>query len=472
MGEFSLKIQKTLKVFISSRQSSTVVLDRMPNNKKLPDWLEQLQANSWQIELLIAGGVVITLYQLPDYFRRYFILTYETVGLTDFVVLFLLSVYLLTRILLIGFIANLILRSIWVAYIGIYSSYPEGISAMPQNFKSWYLRQKAMEPSTRQKLERLDRACNIAFSLAILLCLISLSVIILMLILFLVISWIPFYSFLDTAWFKYSFISVCILLVLGVFERFSFWLFRKRPGVQSWATRFFRFFDYVTLTFLYKGAWLTLVSNIKAWKIQALIIVYFLAGLLLSINQIGDYLKSNGFFHYDILEQRDFLDVPTAYRANYNYYYNRIPEKKSFTLKGCIEQDVIKDRYTWVFISYWKVMDRGLKRHLSDSAVPLNYQEMRQLAGENAWEQRLLADSLYKKALAEYMVLQIDGEPIANVQWYDTQLEKTAEKGFIAYLDTEALSAGNHILEVRLNDYNWRGEPFVNNWLNIPFWKE
>lgn len=169
MGEFSLKIQKTLKVFISSRQSSTVVLDRMPNNKKLPDWLEQLQANSWQIELLIAGGVVITLYQLPDYFRRYFILTYETVGLTDFVVLFLLSVYLLTRILLIGFIANLILRSIWVAYIGIYSSFPEGINANPQNFRNWYLRQKAIEPPVRDKLERLDKACNIAFSLAILL---------------------------------------------------------------------------------------------------------------------------------------------------------------------------------------------------------------------------------------------------------------------------------------------------------------
>ena len=111
-----------------------------------------------------------------------------------------------------------------------------------------------------------------------------------------------------------------------------------------------------------------------------------MAGLLLSINQIGDYLKSNGFFHYDILEQRDFLDVPTAYRVNYNYYYNRIPEKKSFTLKGCIEQDVVKDRYTWVFISYWKSMDRTLSRYLSSQGVPLNYREMTELEGENAWE--------------------------------------------------------------------------------------
>ncbi|HKK76224.1 MAG TPA: hypothetical protein VJ953_14185 [Saprospiraceae bacterium] len=444
----------------------------MAKEKKLPDWLEGLQANSWQIELLIAGGVVITLYQLPDYFRRYFILTYETVGLTDFVVLFLLSVYLLTRLLLIGFFANLLLRSVWVAYIGIYSSYPQGINDTPRNFKAWYLRQKALQPSIRYKLERLDRACNTTFSLAILLCLISLSVIILMSILFFVIGLIPFYSFLDTAWFKYSAISICILLVMGVFERFSFWLFRNRPRAQNWSFRIFRFFDYITLAFLYKGAWLTLVSNIKAWKIQALVIVYFLAGLLLSINQIGDYLKSNGFFHYDILEQRDFLEVPTAYRANYNDYYNRIPQKKSFSLKGCIERDVIKDRYVWVFVSYWKGMDRGFRRHLSERGVPLDYGAMRELEGETAWDQRLLADSLYKQALADYISVQIDGQPMRNVQWFDTQLEKTTEKGFIAYIDTDSLSAGNHIMEIRLNDYNWRGEAFVNNWMNIPFWKE
>lgn len=444
----------------------------MPKLKTTPHWLENLQANSWQVEMFIAGGVVITLYQLPDYFRRYFILAYETVGLNDYIILLLLSVYLITRLLLIGFIANLILRSIWVAYIGIYASFPSGINRFPDNFKEWYKRKESLQPEIKFKLDRLERACNISFSLAILLCLISVSVIILMLIILLGINQIPFYSFLDTAKFKYGIIIFCVLLVLGVFERYTFWLLKNRPNALRRSERIYRFFDYLTLSFLYKGAWLTLVSNMKAWKIQSLVVGYFFLGLVLSVNQIGNYLKSNGFFHYDILDQRAYRNVPTTYNVNYNYYYNRIPEKKSFSLSGCISQDIIKDRHMWVFVSYWKSMDKALGIHLKNNAVPLTYNEIEALEGETNWEKRVQTDSLYKDALADFIMLQINGKKLQQVKWYKTQLEKTAEHGFIAYIDTDSLSVGNHLLEVRLNNFNWKNEPYVANWLNIPFWKE
>ncbi|MEO0338282.1 MAG: hypothetical protein AAF242_03620, partial [Bacteroidota bacterium] len=108
----------------------------MAYQQQRPDWLQKQHDNSWQIEFLIAGGIVITLYQLPDYFRRYFIMTYETMILNDFILLLLFSVYLFSRILLIGFVVNLILRAIWIAFVGVYASFPNGINKYDHPYSS------------------------------------------------------------------------------------------------------------------------------------------------------------------------------------------------------------------------------------------------------------------------------------------------------------------------------------------------
>ena len=129
-----------------------------------PDWLEKLQSNSWQIEMLIAGGVVYTLYQLPSYFKKYFIINYESVGLTDTLVVSFFFAYTLTRLLLIGFTINLSLRAVWVAYIGIYASFPDGINENHPKDSAWYKLKKAKQASVRNILDRLEMACNITYS--------------------------------------------------------------------------------------------------------------------------------------------------------------------------------------------------------------------------------------------------------------------------------------------------------------------
>lgn len=437
-----------------------------------PEWLEKLQGNSWQIEMLIAGGVVYTLYQLPEYFRKYFIIAYESIGLTDALVVYLLSAYVLTRLLLIGFTVNLLLRAVWVAYIGIYASFPTGINQNHPKDGAWYTQKRAKQLSVRDILDRLEMACNTTYSLSILLCLITISVLILMGIVIALINALPFYSFMDTAPFKYSFILVCMLMVLGTFERLIHRSLARRPNALKWNRRFFKVIDYISLAFLYKGAWLTLSSNIKAWKIQALVLFYFGIALLLSINQIGDYLNTNGFFNYDPMEKRDFLEIPTAYRVSYNKYYNTLPDKNSFALEGCISSDVIKDRFMWVFVPYWNTMDKALGRHFKKYQVPLSFSSLDTLANDNYWEKRIYTDSLHKVALADFFTVIIDQDTIKGIKWFKHQLPKTAEKGFIAYLDTDSLSVGEHLFLLRWTDYNWQGKAYENNWLNIPFWKE
>ncbi|GAB5551951.1 MAG: hypothetical protein Sapg2KO_15420 [Saprospiraceae bacterium] len=437
-----------------------------------PEWLEKLQSNSWQIEMLIAGGVVYTLYQLPSFFQQYFIIAYESIGLTDYLVFYLLGAYMLTRLLLIGFTINLLLRSIWVAYIGIYASFPNGINENHPKDGDWYRQKKSKQLSVRAILDRLEMACNTTYSLSILLCLISVSVLLLMLIIATLISKIPFYSFLDTAAFKYSLVLIFMLFVLGTFERLMHRLLINRPNALKWSRRLFKLMDYLSLAFLYKGAWLTLSSNIKTWKIQTLVLLYFGVGLLLSINQIGDYLNSNGFFNYDPMEERDFLNIPIANEVKFNNYFNTLPEKNSFALEGCISSDIVRDRYMWVFVPYWNSMDKSLKRHFQKYQVPLNNSSLDTLKQENYWAKKLYTDSLHKVALADFFTVIIDQDTLKDLRWFEHQLPKTTERGFIAYIDTDSIAASEHLLQLRWTDYNWRGKEYETNWLNIPFWKE
>lgn len=36
--------------------------------KEVPNWLKELQDNSWEAELLVSGGAVFSLFQLTDVF--------------------------------------------------------------------------------------------------------------------------------------------------------------------------------------------------------------------------------------------------------------------------------------------------------------------------------------------------------------------------------------------------------------------
>ena len=41
--------------------------------KELPNWLREQQYISWQLEILIAGGLVVTLFQLPELISQFLI---------------------------------------------------------------------------------------------------------------------------------------------------------------------------------------------------------------------------------------------------------------------------------------------------------------------------------------------------------------------------------------------------------------
>ena len=94
--------------------------------RKIPKWLKDLQENSWELELLISGGAIFTLFQLTESF----ILSIDKFKMVSPVlgtgiVFVIISIAL--KLLTLGFIAHLCLRAYWLALVCINYVYPNGI---------------------------------------------------------------------------------------------------------------------------------------------------------------------------------------------------------------------------------------------------------------------------------------------------------------------------------------------------------
>ncbi|MEL6124089.1 MAG: hypothetical protein AAFR14_10235, partial [Bacteroidota bacterium] len=103
-----------------------------------PAWLETIEQNSWQIEVLISGGLLYTLFSLPENINEHLLKTIITSELNDAHFIFFMSAFLVSKALLIGFGVNLFLRAIWLAYIGVHFSFPTDIEDSSPEFTEFY----------------------------------------------------------------------------------------------------------------------------------------------------------------------------------------------------------------------------------------------------------------------------------------------------------------------------------------------
>ena len=98
-------------------------------NRNIPQWLKNVQENSWEIELLISGGAIFALFQLSDIFIDFYN-TGRILGLGINLHFFLVTGIYALKTLTIGFITHLMFRSFWLALICINYVFPNGIKTV------------------------------------------------------------------------------------------------------------------------------------------------------------------------------------------------------------------------------------------------------------------------------------------------------------------------------------------------------
>ena len=93
---------------------------------KIPAWLKQIQENSWELELLISGGAIFSLFQLSGSWIIWVESTNEFTFFMGRNVILMIGTLGL-ELLKIGFITHIMLRALWLAMVCVNYFYPQGI---------------------------------------------------------------------------------------------------------------------------------------------------------------------------------------------------------------------------------------------------------------------------------------------------------------------------------------------------------
>jgi len=388
----------------------------MAIDNKTPKWLIDTEQNSWQIELLISGGFVFVLFQFPDFIRDQLVtvVSYSDVG-TSTIMLFIGAV-ILTRVLLIGFIINLLFRAIWLAYLGIHY-------ALVMMFLVFLL------------IEQSDSLTEI----------------------------------LDNSRVGITMLFLLLLVSFGALDRIYFGFLKHKSKASDAYYPIGKILSYLNLSSIFRYEWFTLISNVSRWKIHGAVFSYFMLALIITINDLdfkGDVFDQ---FTGDFFDDRKFKNIPaTAFYIQNAEYDDLIKKEDGKVNVASIPSENITGNNLPLFINYKYFFDRSLEvKFINDSIV--SSQRANNFTTPEEYQEN--ADKLMS-ALNNTFQVKVDDNLIKDSKWFLRRHPLTDQVGFFTRIDISNLRYGDHELDIRLMGVNKEMEKdtFFLSW--IPFWKE
>lgn len=426
---------------------------------------------SWQLEMLISGGIVYWLFQLTDSFRGFFFDVYPITFTNSNQIILLFGIYTISRALMIGFAMNLILRAVWLAFLSINYWFPNGLdkSKLPQN--KAYQEKIIKRPNAQQRLTTVEKWANLSFSYAVIFALFGISLLV-------TISWIIWLirtiqgsNFIANteSYITYGILLLLVIVQLGILDRIVF----ARGGASGFfgklRSKLIWFLELVSLSFLFKREFLVLRTNTGRWLLYLLTFGYLGVALLLSVNHIGAYYPF-GTFTIKTFDDRTQYDFVTAPEANALRYETNLT-KDRFAFRACIQSDIVNDDYLKLFVVSWVSFDKFLEDRFNFYDFKKNYP-----SGLNANKLNLFRkqnDSLFNKALNDLFVVDLNSEKQDNLNWRRYKHPITLEEGYLTYIPVASLEAMEHLLAVFIQ-YNDSEKPGFQQyeWVRIPFVKQ
>ncbi len=330
-----------------------------PINKKknfFSEWLEQLQQESWQLELLISGLALFGIFESRSLIRRFSY--YLDVNWVSDYAFYYKAIELLMWagwiIFLVNLLIHIIIRGLWIGAIGL--RYVSGdIDFDTLNYSevfSSYLKRKI--GSFDDYIERLEKLSSVLFSFTFLLFFMFLSFVVVNLVFALTVRILESLGgdtdttsaalgFFGMAFYGIGFLVLIDFISLGAF---------KKVKDKSFATVYlwiYRFYSAISLSFIYRPLLLNFIDDKYTRRLFFLAIPYTLMILV-------------GFRGLDV-ESHSY--IPT-FSARYNYhevvsensinwlYYDDLREQHTLTFADGDELP-IKHKITKFSLSNYKV---------------------------------------------------------------------------------------------------------------------
>jgi hypothetical protein len=378
----------------------------------IPEWLEKLQKESWQAEILISGGAfigIIGLLNNVDFLPS--ILEYSTK--LDRVFAEYSGIMVLIPLLLLaeGFLLHLVLRGYWIGLIGMNYVFPKGIDRQKLAFRGSFSTMIKVSSNTPY-LIRLDKFCSLVFAYTFFI-IFSFAGFLIFLGLLVYIAFTILHDYSNKVPFPVRIILLSLMLS-GVIVLIDFFTFGRLKRSKWFSTFYFPihyFMSFITLSFLYRRLYYTIVSNIKSRYIILVLIIQIT--LLVFLVSSGSSL-SNEILPKHSSNESDFLSLKENIVTGKSLQFSimHIPR---------LEIELLKE---------WKKANK-------DTSIK-SFEDIR------PDEKLRLIGSIYE--------IHIDSIQIKNLQWMIQQNEGLffESSRLISLIDVSELPRGSHQLIVRI----------------------
>lgn len=407
----------------------------------VPQWLQNLQDNSWEIELLISGGAVFTLLQFPDLFVNFIRTMRITSSIPGWIVYLILGMGCI-KILTNGFILHLLLRSFWLAMVCLNYIFPQGIEGKKMK-RAFPFRSRHVEGDLREQIMQVDRISGLVIFMTILSTIVITGFVVVLTVLIntedilsnrINLGWI---GDLIIESFQYGVILYFSdLLLMGIFRRIP---------VLSWILYpFFTVFDFLSLRKLYERPLALFSSNIR--KPQ------FIVGSLIFavITGITTYIPLTRPMHWPrLFDSREYRDQLSADDQTlvYRYYADQCESEHLGVVS--IPSHLIENNLLQVNLIYDKWMDNLLDHSEADRS---------------------------KRFLSNLIELSINDSIYQTVSWLEIRKEEENQLGLVSMVDISHLPNGAHKLKIQSKNLPDKEYQKIRSSLlykvTIPFWKD
>ncbi|MGB5190176.1 hypothetical protein [Robiginitalea sp.] len=429
-----------------------------PNDKKFKKWLDILQQESWQLELIISGFAIYGLFMVIDPIdlasmkaqndnNFYNTLLYQ--GLQ-------VSWYIIT----VNLIAHVILRGLWIGAIGL--RYVSGeIDYDKLNYSEKFTRNlKKNVGSFDNYVATLEKYCSIIFAVTFLLVFYLLGLLVITFCFTLIGLWMDKE---DVPEWPKNWVALPLIIFLGFGLILTFidfvtqgWLKRKK-----WTTKiyfpFYWVFKYLTLSVLYRPMVYNFLDTRFGKRLIWIVIPLYL-GLT--------FLTGTSFSTSNYLDMEMNTNSYTAGKAN---YFDTLDQDVFFADRAAIPSKVITEPFLNVFIAYGSTVEddvfffnedlkpeedkRGIYSAVSDGTV--------------SWSKKSEGLKKYLETLEDMYTLTIDSLDFKPEFVYAENSQK--QLGYETFLDLDSIPKGKHVLKVRRKDHK-RDSVYFRTIVNIPFW--
>ncbi len=360
-------------------------------------WLENLQRNSWEPEVIISGITLAFLFAFPQKIYSFSAMLIQDMGM-HFVGAVLVLMYLsaVISVFKIFFVLHLVLRFVWAGLLGLSYAFPDGVI----NSKLFKIAQGYEYKKPADMVLNMERICSLTFAYPI-------SLVFTILIFTVYLGFLLFlYIWLNIGFAVIYFIFMGSLIIFVVLN-----LAFKKSKFKSWYARSIM----STVAAIYQsnlGKWFTILYGVG---------VFFLAAPLI-------YQDGKDFSLY--FNESDLLEKEIIWPTK-GFSYSEFHDEDSRYPRAFLPRDVIDRDF----------LRLGIARYEGDERIihDLNDYFKKDLDSLN-WHNLEDTPDLYR--------FSINGKVIPAQGWRRSRVQTTDQKVYETILPIEDLEPGVYTLKI------------------------